>query len=90
MKAWRKHNISQVNTIQRLEGKLKTAKILAQYPEDFEDIEKLEAQIKSAKNFMLKTKLERRTHFQSEVAQPSKLLLGMFKRVGLPVPMITP
>ncbi len=90
MKAWRKHNMSQANTIQRLEHKLRLEKRFSQYTTDFEEIQKLEVKIKSAKNFMLKTKLERRTHFQSEVAQPSQLLLGMFKRVGLPVSMITP
>lgn len=38
----------------------------------------------------LKTKLERRTHFQSEVAFPSPLLLALFKNAGLPTPEIMP
>lgn len=45
---------------------------------------------KNTPQWRLKTKLERRTHFQSEVAFPSPLLLAMFKRVKFPVPMIQP
>lgn len=74
MKAWRKHNMQQSRA-------LKNAKEEIAYTP--EDIAAKEAKIKQIKFFFLRSKHERRTHFQSEVKAPSVVLWNLLERVGI-------
>lgn len=90
MKAWRKHNMQMAATIKELEREREIYVFSGGNKYYKAIIQQIDLKIKQAKNFMLKTKLERRTHFQSEVQFPSNLLLAMYKRVGLTTPEIMP
>ena len=80
MKAWRKNNQEASAKVKAVTQKLNYYR---QYAiKDHPEIPILEQKLKAAK-FQHLTRHQRRTHFAAEVAQPSYLLLALFKRVGL-------
>ena len=79
MKAWRKHNQKQATIIRNLEEE-------RTYYCSETELKKVDAKLKKARGFLLRTKHERRTQYAAEVATPSYLLLALFKRVGLWTP----
>lgn len=77
MKAWRKHNMQQSRALRNAKAEI------AHTPED---IAAKEVKIKQIKFFFLRSKHERRYHFQSEVKAPSAVLWNLLVRAGIVQP----
>jgi hypothetical protein len=89
MKAWRKHNQKIASRIQELQFERAVDMWVYKNPKH-EVIQEHNKKIAEKKKEYLRTKTERRGHFQTTATFPGNLLLALFKKAGLPTPQIMP
>lgn len=89
MKAWRKHNQKITSQLQQLRSDRDWDMLVCNNPKH-DVIQEHNKKIAEKKKEYLRTKVERRGHFQMTATFPCNLLLAMFRKAGLPTPQIMP